>query len=166
MFTLKPLSRPGIPAALQKAERYRLLNEPWEAESICRDVLAVEPDNQAALIALILSLTDQFNRELGPDPAELKALVGRLGTEYEQLYYAAIIAERHGKARLARGGPGAGPVAYEFLRDAMDLYERAERARPAGNDSALLRWNTCARILMRHENVRPLAEERVEAQLE
>ncbi len=166
MFTLKPLSKPGIPAALQKAERYRLLNEPWEAESICRDVLAVEPDNQAALIALILSLSDQFDRELGPDPAELKELVARLRTAYEQVYYAGLIAERRGKARLARGGPGAGAMAWEFLREAMELYERAERVRPAGNDDALLRWNTCARILMRHEGVRPLAEERVEAQLE
>ena len=38
-----------MPAALEKALRYRLLNEPVEAESICRDVLEVDPDNQAAL---------------------------------------------------------------------------------------------------------------------
>ena len=31
MFEPKPISRDGIPAALAKAERYRLLNEPGEA---------------------------------------------------------------------------------------------------------------------------------------
>ena len=43
MFELKPLSQKPLPAALAKAERYRLLNEPSEAESICQDILAVEP---------------------------------------------------------------------------------------------------------------------------
>ena len=60
MFTLKPIDPAAVPAALQQAERYRLLNEPEEAESICLDVLAVEPDNQQALVMLLLSLTDQF----------------------------------------------------------------------------------------------------------
>ena len=45
-FTLKPISPEAIPEALQKAERYRLLNEPAQAESLCQDVLAVEPNNQ------------------------------------------------------------------------------------------------------------------------
>ena len=54
MFELKPLSKNAIPAALAKAERYRLLNEPMQAASICEDVLRVEPDNAAARVALIL----------------------------------------------------------------------------------------------------------------
>src|SRR5205809_2184265 len=36
-----------------KAERYRLLNEPGEAESICLDILVVDPENQHAIIMLI-----------------------------------------------------------------------------------------------------------------
>src|SRR3989454_3897227 len=60
MFELKPLSKEAIPAALQRAERYRLLNEPAEAESICLDILQIEPENQAASITLLLALTDQF----------------------------------------------------------------------------------------------------------
>ena len=46
MFQPKPISKDVIPSALAKAERYRLLNEPGEAESICLDVLQIEPDNQ------------------------------------------------------------------------------------------------------------------------
>ena len=42
MFELKPLSREAIPAALEKAMRYRLLNEPGAAESICHDVLRTD----------------------------------------------------------------------------------------------------------------------------
>ena len=38
-FTLKPISKEAIPRAIQKAERYRLINQSWAAESICRDIL-------------------------------------------------------------------------------------------------------------------------------
>src|SRR6266496_5947017 len=34
-LTLKPISRAAIPRALERAERYRLLSEPEQAESIC-----------------------------------------------------------------------------------------------------------------------------------
>ena len=54
MFKLKPLHPNAVPAALAKAERYRLLNEPLEAESICRDILRLEPDNHAALVVWVL----------------------------------------------------------------------------------------------------------------
>jgi hypothetical protein len=41
----------------------------------------------------------------------------------------------------------------------MDWYQQAEAKRPAGNDEAILRWNTCARILARDERLRPRMEE-------
>ena len=59
-FTLKPMSAAAIPSAIAKAERYRLLNEPGEAESICLDVLQIDPHNEDARIMLLLALTDQF----------------------------------------------------------------------------------------------------------
>ena len=62
MFELKPLSREAVPAALEKAMRYRLLNEPGEAESICHDVLHVDPGNQQAIVTLLLALTDRFGK--------------------------------------------------------------------------------------------------------
>src|SRR5919197_2893888 len=86
MYQLKPLSRDGIPAALRKAERYRLLNDPWEAESICRDVLAIDGENQEALIILILALTDQFAAE-GCEMETARALLPRLQGEYRRAYY-------------------------------------------------------------------------------
>ena len=62
MFELKRLSEEAIPAALEKALRYRLLNEPAEAESICHDVLRIDPENQEALVLLLLALTDRFGK--------------------------------------------------------------------------------------------------------
>src|SRR5271156_4963211 len=62
-FTLKTISKAGIPEAISKAELYRSLNEPEEAESICRDILAVEPEHQLALRLLGLasaSITPAF----------------------------------------------------------------------------------------------------------
>jgi len=77
VFTLKLLHKEGIPAALDKAERYRLLNEPAEAESICLDVLAIEPDHQQALITLLLALTDQFEQGIADRQARAQAASSR-----------------------------------------------------------------------------------------
>ncbi len=166
MFQLKTLSQEGVHAALEKAERYRLLNEPREAESICRDVLAIEPQNQRALITLLLSLTDQFTTPKKDRANEARALLSRFPGEYERAYYTGIISERQGKASLHRATPGAGAVAYCGFRDAMKWYEQAERLHPPGNDDALLRWNTCARIIMEHEDIQPAPDDDSQPMLE
>src|SRR5712664_433657 len=62
-FDPKPISAESIPEALAKVERYRLLNEPSLAESICLDILAIVPRHQQALISLLLARTDQFGDE-------------------------------------------------------------------------------------------------------
>lgn len=159
MFDLKPLPKESVETALSKVERYRLLNEPWEAESICRDVLAVEPDNQQALVSLLLSITDQFGMESGSDVARAWEMIPQLDGDYRQAYYSGIICERRGKALLRAGAAGTGPVVYDWLRQAMEWYEKAERLRPAGNADSIVRWNTCARIIDRHDHVRPAPEE-------
>jgi tetratricopeptide (TPR) repeat protein len=152
MFDLKPLSPEAIPNALQKAERYRLLNEPEEAESICLDILAVAPDNTEALVTLILSLTDQFRHDHDAHCfARAREVLPQLPDEYDRYYYAGIICERRGSATLERRSPGGEGAAYIFFRQAMDWYEQAEALRPHGNDDALLRWNTCVRMLEKHQ---------------
>lgn len=65
-----------------------------------------------------------------------------------------------------RGAARSGPVVYDWLREAMEHYERAEKLCPPGNDDALLRWNTCARVIMEHPYVRPLVEAQVVTMLE
>jgi tetratricopeptide (TPR) repeat protein len=166
MFELKHLSKEGIPKALERADRYRLLNEPVEAESICRDVLAIEPENQLALVTLLLGLTDQLEEDFAEAARQAREVVPRLKDEYARAYYAGIVFERRAKAQLKRGGPGAAYVAHDLFQEAMSCYLKAEALRPPGNEDALLRWNTCARILMRHPQIRPGPQERVEAPLE
>jgi hypothetical protein len=148
---LKPITREGIPAALQKAERYRLLNESWAAESICLDVLEIDPANQEALVALLLSITDQFSEELSEGVHRAREVLPRLTDEYERVYYAGIICERRARAQLHRGALGSADVASEWFREAMRWYEKAEGMRPHGNDESILRWNACVRMLGRHE---------------
>ena len=155
MFQLKTLSKRWVTEALEKAKQYRLLNEPWEAGSICRDILEVEPGDRDARIVLLLSLTDQIRAGRPRALEEARALVMDLGDEYDRAYYSGIICERSAKARLARGGPGSGAVAYDWLRQAMEWYEKAEALRPPGYDDAVLRWNTCARMIMSDESLRP-----------
>lgn len=158
MFELKILSPEAVPAAIEKALRYRVLNEPEQAESICKDVLRVEPDNQEALAMLILALTDRFG---GPRPVPPKLaldLVPGLRGAYEREYYAGIVWEREAIARLRSNLPRSGPAAFDCLRQAMECYERAGALRPPANDDALLRWNSCARMIMSHPDVVPAEE--------
>jgi len=160
-FDLKTLSPDAVPRALAKAERYRLLNEPGEAESICRDALQVDPDNQDALVMLLLALTEQFQEETTA-VADACDCAERIRNDYDRAYYAGIILERRAKAQLHRAVPNGGPRVYEWLREAMMWYERAEAIRAPGNDDALLRWNACARLIMRDHRLVPAPEERAE----
>ena len=148
---LKPISREGIPAAIQKAERYRLLNDSSAAESICLDVLEVDPEHQQALVILILAISDQFVDELSEGVQRARAMLPRLRDEYKRAYYAGIICERRAKAQLHHGTLGSAAVATDWFREALSWYEKAEAMRPAGNDESILRWNTCVRMLARHE---------------
>jgi hypothetical protein len=157
-FELKPISKDAVSEALQKAERYRLLNEPWGAQSICEDILAVEPRHQEALITLILAITDQL--EDGVPENDARTLLPRLESEYHRAYYAGIIAERSAKAALKMARPGSQARAGEALQYAMSCFEKAEALRPSANDDAVLRWNTCARILMRNPSLVREPEER------
>jgi tetratricopeptide (TPR) repeat protein len=165
-FKLKPLASSAIPAALAKAEHYRLLNEPEEAESICIDVLEVEPKNQGALTVLLLARTDLLE---GGDPKALelaREILPRLEGEYEQAYYGGLICERQAKTLLQRSGKRSGFVAYEWFQYALELYEDAIEARPSDTADATLRWNTCIRIIERHPRCVPAPEERAELGLE
>jgi hypothetical protein len=165
MPELKSLSEEAIPAALEKAERYRLLNEPGEAESICLDILETDPENQAALTTLLLALTDRFSKGYGVSDTQANQLLARIKGEYERAYYAGILAERRAKAKLAQGSPGAGHYAYDELCEAMRQFEKAEKVRPPGNDDALLRWNTCVRMMAKNK-LSAREEDRTEPPLE
>jgi hypothetical protein len=165
MFELKQLSADAVPAALEKALRYRLLNEPGTAESICHDVLSIEPENQQALVTLLLALTDRFGKGYAVGITQAQEVLSHLHDPYERAYYAGIICERRAKAQLKQGHPGSGHDAYELLREAMTWYEKAEGLRPAKNDDPLLRWNTCARLIMGNQ-LTPRPEEKVELSLE
>ncbi|MBK9156359.1 MAG: hypothetical protein IPM25_19490 [Chloracidobacterium sp.] len=147
MFELKPLSHEAVPAALEKANRYRLLNEPGAAESIYLDILAVEPDNQEALKNIVLAMSDRFGKDYAVGDTHVNEYLAKITDEYERAYYAGIIYERRGKATLNKGGVGA----YELFRQAMDRFEMAEAVRPHGNDDAILRWNGCARVINRNK---------------
>lgn len=155
MFDLKPITPDAIPAALEKASRYRLLNEPEQAESICEDVLRIDDANQDALVTLILALTDRLYGARPASPQAARALLPRLHGEYEQAYYAGIVWEREGIAWLRSEKPRAGSAAYECFRVAMAFFEKAESLRPPANDDALLRWNSCARMIANHSDVAP-----------
>ena len=144
---LKPIPASAIAGALAKAERYRLLNEPFEAESICLDILGADPGHDGALVMLILALTDQFAQSGAAGVQEAQALVPRLATPYEQAYYAGLVCERWAKAQL---GLKPASTVYHWLSDALGHFERAIGLSPEGSADAVLRWNSTARLLNQH----------------
>jgi hypothetical protein len=158
MFALKPISHESVAATLAKAERYRLLNEPSEAESICRDVLEIEPGNRQAQVMLLLALTDQIGQETRAFQDAI-AVADHLESPYDRAYYAGIAWERRAKARHNAAGHSANRYAYDWLVNALKLFEKAEALRAAGNDEAVLRWNACVRYLEAHKEIAPVAEE-------
>ncbi len=150
MFSLKPLHSEAITAALEKANRYRLLNEPGAAESIYLDILAIEPENQEALINIVFAMSDRFGKDYAVGDSRITEFLTRIRGDYERTYYTGIMYERRAKASLSKDGLGA----YEMFRQAMDCYQTAESMRPAGNDDAILRWNGCVRMITRN-NLEP-----------
>jgi len=144
-YKLKTISKSGIGEALAKVELYRYLNEPEESESICRDILAVDPDQQLALRLLGLCLTDQFTGGAGDRYREVEEIFRRLADGYEQLYYMGLYYERRAKAQL-RSGQSPHAV-FPLFQRALHSFGEAEKIRPAGNDDSILRWNRCVRLL-------------------
>jgi hypothetical protein len=144
-YELKRISNAGIAEAISKAELYRSLNEPEEAESICRDILAIEPQHQLALRLLGLALTDQFTGGPSDRDREAEEVFQQLSSPYERLYYTGIVYERRAKAQLHAGQP---PYTVRSLFEhALRSFAAAEVIRPEGNDDTILRWNRCVRLL-------------------
>jgi tetratricopeptide (TPR) repeat protein len=144
-YKLKYISTSGVAEATAKAELYRCLNEPEEAESICRDILTIEPRHQLALRLLGLALTDQFTGDGSDRYLEAEQTFHQLSDTYEQLYYTGILYERRGKAQLHAGQPPH--ILLPLFEQALLSFGEAEKIRPQGNDDAILRWNRCVRLL-------------------
>ncbi|MEQ1903977.1 MAG: hypothetical protein ABL888_07340 [Pirellulaceae bacterium] len=156
MANLKRINSAGVGVALDKAQHYRLLNEPMHAESICLDVLEVEPDNQRALVMLILSLTDQFPNRLYDALQRAKGLLPQLLSEYDRVYYEGIVHERWANVQFERGS--ALTSVPEWLGKAMRCYELAEKLTDGKNPDPILRWNTCARLSEKMSLNEPVSE--------
>ncbi len=164
MIRLKPLAIEAVPGALSKIERYRLLNEPEQAESICRDILDAAPGHEQAKVMLILTLSDQFDKRPRLVDEALAEASG-LADPYGCAYYTGMIWERRARGRYEMGGYGGNAIVHHWYIEAMRWFEKAEAIRPVGNDDVLLRWNTCARFLNAHPEVCPETEEAYVPQL-
>ncbi|MDX1577581.1 MAG: hypothetical protein R3266_03815 [Gemmatimonadota bacterium] len=152
---LRSLSAEAVPSALEKAKHYRLLNEPEEAESICLDILEVQPEHQPALIQLLLARTDQFATRGARAVRRAREVLPRLEGDYPRAYYEGIVCERHAKVLLEQRSRHSGTAAWEWFQRALGHFETAIDLRPRGDDDAILRWNTCVRMIERHAHCRP-----------
>jgi tetratricopeptide (TPR) repeat protein len=144
-YQLKSISHAGVAEALAKAELYRYLNEPEESESICRDILAIEPKQQLALRLLGLAITDQFIGAVSDRCREAEEIFQKLADNYERFYYTGILYERRAKAQLCAGQ--SPHTLLPLFQRALNCFGEAEKIRPPHNDDAILRWNRCVRLL-------------------
>src|SRR6185436_17903467 len=101
MHELKPISHDAIPRAIQKAERYRLLNQSWPAESICLDILEIDPENHQVLAMRVRALTDLQSGVAASGVKRAKEYLARMTEEYQRTYYSGMSAERRGQALLS-----------------------------------------------------------------
>jgi tetratricopeptide (TPR) repeat protein len=159
---LKSVAGHDLDQAQRKAEKYRDLNQPDESDSICQDILAVDPGHQAALKTLGLSITDRFSGD-GMQLRQALEVFAKIKDAYERTYLAGIAWERHAKAQLAEG---IGPGAYDAFQNALDLFEDAEELAPEKDPDPILRWNRCVRELTTHPLLRAAAEQAPMSQMD
>jgi hypothetical protein len=159
MLDFKPLSKEAIPEALEKARHYRLLNEPWQSESICRDILLIDPDNQEVLYTLILAITDQFESYVRTSPEEALKLSQKLTGSYQAEYCRGLIYERRAIATYRRQNAGCGPIAHSHFLKALKHYENAEKYHDGKDKNHILRWNACVRFIKQHK-LKPSPDEK------
>jgi len=141
---LKKLEDKNLEAAIGLAKHYRDLNQPEEAESICRDVLAVAPDSVDALRTLGLALTDRFSSEWVSLFDEACATFKKLPSDYERVYYVGIAWERFAKAQLEAGRAHNAIHAFE---EALARFEEASALAKKDDPAPILHYNRCVRAL-------------------
>jgi tetratricopeptide (TPR) repeat protein len=146
-WELKALGARNLVTAISLAKHYRDLNQPEEAESICRDILAVAPDEADALRTLGLALTDRFPTSWVTLFDEACTIFAKLKSDYERIYYTAVAWERYAKAQLENG---RGHNAIHAFEEAMRGFEEAERIGPADDPAPILHYNRCVRALTTH----------------
>jgi tetratricopeptide (TPR) repeat protein len=149
MYELKRLSPKNLAAALERAKHYRDLNQPEEAESICRDILDIEEEHQEALKTLGLAQTDRFVRSWHSLFDEAVATFRRLSSEYDRVYYTGVAWERLAKAHLDANQAHNAAHAFEH---ALEQYELAMKLKAEEGDP-ILRWNRCVRALREHPEI-------------
>jgi hypothetical protein len=156
---LRHITKEGVTAALAKAHRYRVLNDSAAAESICLDVLMVDPTNEEALVMHVLAITDQFDLGHGEDLKRAELALTSLKGEYKAAYYRGIVSERWAKSVLKRNLPRGEEMVWEWMESAFEAYAKADSLKAAGNDEAILRWNACVRLLAANPGVQPRGNE-------
>jgi hypothetical protein len=149
MYKLRRLADAHFPAAIERACHYRTLNRPDEAESICRDVLAVAPDHVEARRTLGLALTDRFPGRWEDLFDETLTVFAALPSEYERLYYTGVAWERLAKAHIDANQFRRAAHAFEH---AFGYFDKAGRL-AAGAPDPVLRWNGCVRTIAKHPEV-------------
>jgi tetratricopeptide (TPR) repeat protein len=143
-YELKKLADKNLGAAITLAKHYRDLNQPDEAESICRDVLEVAPDDVDALRTLGLTLTDRFPTAWMSLFEEACATFKKLPSEYERHYYVGIAWERYAKAQLESGRAQNAIHAFE---EAIAKFEAASALAAKDDPAPILHYNRCVRAL-------------------
>ncbi len=162
MPELKPLPKEAVPEAHEKAKHYRYLGASWQAESICRDILETDPDNQEVINTLVLAITDQFESFARTSPAYALEMANKLTDPYKAEYCKGLIYERRAIATYKRNLEGGGSMAYTHFERAMQHYENAEKHEPGDKKVSILRWNACARFINQFKLSPPTEETGVE----
>ena len=154
-WELKQLRARNLTAAVALAKHYRDLNQPEDAESICRDILEVSPGDDDAWRTLGLALTDQFPASWMTLFDDACAAFAKLSSKYERMYYTALAWERYAKAQLVAGRANNAIHAFE---QAVRLFDKADEIGMADDPGPILHYNRCVRALTTHPELVRVSE--------
>ena len=152
-LTLHDIRISAVKKALKKAKQYRSLLEPEIAESICLDILHVDPENQDVIVVYILTLLDQISRS--DNKTQIKTIeraIEKLTSQYQRYYYTGLLNERRARHLLTQAMSHS--FAYDYFYEALQYYQKAIERCPEKNDEAILRWNSCIRTIEK-EKLKP-----------
>lgn len=152
-LTLHDIRISAVGKALEKAVQYRSLLEPEIAESICLDILKIDPENQDVLIVYMLALLDQISRTENQNQIKtIETAIEKLKSQYQRYYYTGLLNERRARHLLTQAMSHS--FAYDYFIEALKSYQQAIDRCPEKNDEAILRWNSCIRTVEK-EKLKP-----------
>ena len=154
----KNLESADLDAALAAAQASWAELRAEETESICLDILELDPNHRSTLDLLLRCRIELLKKGLPQSVARAQELIPQLDSDFDQAFYSGMIREAQARYLLEKRGRATSGVAYSWFRHAMDDFAAASNL-DAGRVEPKLHWNACLRTLENNPQCVPPPED-------